>query len=167
MTDKISRPATRDDLKSVLKLLNDSGVEYMLVGGYAMIAHGAGRTTTDIDVLVPGTFDTGVKVIRALMALPDQAAKDMKPQWFTEGGTIRVADDFVVDVMTNANGHTYEELLRYAETVYFDDIPFRTLSLEGLLLTKQTTRAKDIADRIAIERALAAMGKQAGVGAGV
>jgi len=160
MTDEISRSATSDDLKLVLKSLNEAGVEYMLVGGYALRAHGSDRFTTDIDVLVPGTLDTGVKVIRALMALPDQAAKDMKPEWFTEGGTIRVADDFVVNVMTNANGHTYEALSRYAETAYFDEIPFRTLSLEGLLLTKQTARAKDVADRLAIERALAAMNKR-------
>ena len=160
MTDKISRPATRDDLKSVLRLLNESGVQYMLVGGYAMVAHGSDRTTTDIDILVPGTLDTGVKVIRVLMALPDQVAKDMKPEWFTEGGTIRVADDFVVDVMMNANGYTYEALSCYAETIYLDEIPVRTLGLEGLLLTKQTPRDKDIADRLAIERALAMIEKR-------
>jgi hypothetical protein len=160
MADKTSRPATRDDLKLVLKLLNEGDVDYMMVGGYAMIAHGSDRTTTDIDILVPANLDTGKKVIRALMALPDQAVKDMKPEWLTEGGTIRVFDDFVVDVMTNANGHTYEALSRYAETTSLDEIPFRTLNLQGLLLTKQTTRAKDVADRLAIERALVEMGKQ-------
>ncbi|MDR0274569.1 MAG: nucleotidyltransferase family protein [Burkholderiaceae bacterium] len=159
MTDKTSRPATRDDLDAVLRLLNESGIEYMLVGGYALLAHGYMRATTDIDILVPGNIDTGRKLIQALMALPDQAAKDMKPEWFTEGGTIRVADDFVVDVMTNANGHTYEELVEHLETIDLDGIPVRTLDLEGLLLTKQTLRAKDAADRLAIERALAVIGK--------
>jgi hypothetical protein len=54
---------------------------------------------------------------------------------------------------------TYEALSRYAETAYFDEVPFRVLGLEGLLLTKQTMRDKDTADRMAIERALAAVGK--------
>jgi predicted nucleotidyltransferase len=159
MTDKDLRAATRDDLLLVLKLLNQSDVEYMLVGGYALLAHGYKRATTDIDVLVPGNFDTGKKMIRALMALPNQAAKDMEPEWFAEGGTIRVGDAFMVDVMTNANGHTYEELLDHVETIDLDGTPVRTLDLQGLLLTKQTSRAKDVADRLAIERALAAMGK--------
>ena len=32
--------------------------------------------------------------------------------------------------------------------------PVKTVNLEGLLLTKQTLREKDVADRISIERAL-------------
>jgi hypothetical protein len=36
-----------------------------------------------------------------------------------------------------------------------DGIPVRTVSLEGLLLTKQTMRDKDASDRLVIERALA------------
>jgi hypothetical protein len=54
----------------------------------------------------------------------------------------------------NANGQTYETLRRYGETLDLDGIPVRTVNLEGLLLTKQTTRDKDIADRIVIEQAL-------------
>jgi hypothetical protein len=88
------------------------------------------------------------------MILPDQAARDLEPQWFEEGENIRVADAFVVDVMLNANGQTYETLRRYGETLDLDGIPVRTVNLEGLLLTKQTTRDKDIADRIVIEQAL-------------
>lgn len=33
-------------------------------------------------------------------------------------------------------------------------VPVKTINLEGLLLTKQTTRDEDVADRIIIERAL-------------
>ena len=41
-------------------------------------------------------------------------------------------------------------------TIVLDGIPVRTINLEGLLRTKQTMRDKDIADRIVLERALAA-----------
>ena len=44
----------------------------------------------------------------------------------------------------------------YAETIEFEGIPVRTINLEGLLLTKQTLREKDVPDRIVIERALEA-----------
>lgn len=70
---------------------------------------------------------------------------------------IPVADAFVVDVMLNANGQTYETLRPYAETIEFEGIPVSTINLEGLLLTKQTLREKDVPDRIVIERALAVM----------
>ena len=88
------------------------------------------------------------------MILPDGAAKDIEPKWFEEGENIRVADVFVVDIMLNANGQTYDTLRQYAETIELDGIPVKTITLEGLLLTKKTMRDKDVADRIIIERAL-------------
>lgn len=154
MTDRISRPATIDDLKSLLRSLNARGVEYLLIGGYALAAHGYQRATSDIDILFPATRATGQRVRDALMILPDQAARDLDPQWFEEGENIRVADAFIIDIMLNANGQTYESLRQYGETIDLDGIPVRTVNLEGLLLTKQTLRDKDVADRIVIEQAL-------------
>lgn len=152
--DEYSRPATLEDLKTLIWALNAQGADYLLIGGYALFAHGYHRATTDIDVLVPATQEAGQKVRAALMVLPDQAAKDLDPAWFEEGENIRVADAFVVDVMLNACGETYDTLKQYAETVDLDGLPIRTVNLEGLLLTKQTLREKDVADRIVLERAL-------------
>src|ERR1700704_3959412 len=67
---------------------------------------------------------------------------------------------FVVDIMLNANGQTYDTLRRYSETLDLDGITVRTVSLEGLLLTKQTMRDKDASDRVVIERALAVLRQQ-------
>ena len=154
MMNEYSRPATLDDLKLLLRSLNQHAVEYLLIGGYALAAHGYQRATTDIDLLVRPTAEAGQRVKDALMVLPDQAAKDIAPEWFEEGENIRVADAFVVDIMLNANGQTFDTLRRYAQTIDLDGIAVRTVDLEGLLLTKQTMREKDVADRIIIERAL-------------
>lgn len=154
MTAAYSRPATLDDLKVLIRSLNEQGAEYLLIGGYALFAHGYHRATTDIDVLVPATPEAGARIRQALMVLPDQAAKDIDPAWFAEGENIRVADAFVVDIMLNACGETYETLSRFAETIDLDGLPIRTINLEGLLRTKQTLRDKDIADRAVLERAL-------------
>lgn len=161
MTDEYSRPATQEDLKTLIRSLNEQGADYLLIGGYALFAHGYHRATTDIDVLVPATHEAGRRVREALMVLPDQAAKDLDPAWFEEGENIRVADAFVVDIMLNACGETYETLKQYAETVDLDGIPIRTVNLEGLLLTKQTMRDKDVADRAILERALEVFRNQA------
>lgn len=149
-----SRPATLEDLKMLISALNQEGAEYLLIGGYALFAHGYHRATTDIDVLVAATRETGEKIKRALMVLPDQVAKDIESAWFEEGENIRVADAFVVDIMLNASGETYETLKPFAETVDLDGLQIRTINLEGLLRTKQTMRDKDGADRIILERAL-------------
>ena len=59
--------------------------------------------------------------------------------------------------MLNANGQSFDTLSRYAQTIDLDGIPVKTVSLEGLLLTKRTMRDKDAVDRIVIERALEAL----------
>ena len=152
--EEYSRPATLDDLKSLIRSLNDQKADYFLIGGYALFAHGYHRATTDIDVLVPAHRDAGERIKKALMVLPDQAAQDIDPDWFNEGDNIRVADVFVVDIMFNACGETYESLTEFAETVDLDGIPVHTINLDGLLRTKQTMREKDVSDRMILERAI-------------
>jgi hypothetical protein len=41
-----------EDVKRLAQLLNEAGVEYALVGGYAIAAHGFNRFSEDIDILV-------------------------------------------------------------------------------------------------------------------
>ena len=156
MTERpnVARPASVDDLKLLLRALHESGVEYLLIGGYALYALGYQRGTVDIDIVLPPTREQGERAKRALLLLPDGVAKELNPEWFADGETIRVADAFVVDLMFNAAGETYETLLPFAITIDFDGVPVRTLTIEGLLKTKQTVRDKDRLDREVLERAL-------------
>ena len=154
--EEYARPATIDDLKTVIQSLNENKVDYFLIGGYALFAHGYYRATTDIDILVPPTSEQAKRVIKALLVLPERAGEQIDPAWFGEGETIRVADEFVVDLLFNACGETNKTLARYAEIVDLDGIQVRTLSLEGLLLTKQSVRDKDVMDRMVLQRAIEA-----------
>jgi predicted nucleotidyltransferase len=153
-TSDLARPATVEDLKFLLRALDDHGVDYVLIGGYALYALGYQRGTVDIDLVLRPTREQGEKAKRALSVLPDGVANELDPDWFIEGETIRVADAFVVDLMFNACGETYESLRPHAITIDFDGVPVRTLDIEGLLKTKQTTRGKDKLDRDILERAL-------------
>lgn len=149
-----SRPATLDDLKALIQALNEQAAEYLLIGGYALLAHGFQRATVDIDVLVPAQRAAGERVRNALLILPDHAAREIEPAWFEEGETIRVADEFVVDVMFKACGETYASLLPFETRIDLGGVTVRTVNLEGLLKTKQTYRDKDALDRRVIEDAL-------------
>lgn len=153
-----ARPATVDDLKLLLQSLNENGVEYLLIGGYALYALGYQRGTTDIDIVLRPTREQGERVRRALLVLPDRAAEYLIPEWFVEGEAIRVADAFVVDLLFNACGETYETLLPHAVTIDLDGVSIRTLDIGGLLKTKQSSRAKDTLDRVILERALSESG---------
>ncbi len=155
-----ARPASVADLKMLISALTTHGVDYLLIGGYALYALGYQRGTVDIDIVLRPTLEQGQKTKQALLLLPDGVAKDIDPEWFPEGDTIRVADAFVVDLMFNACGESYESLQPYAVTVDLEGVPLRTINLEGLLKTKQTSRDKDKMDRLILERALEASRKQ-------
>ncbi len=154
---KFARPASVDDLKSLLTALNDEGVEYLLIGGYALYALGYERGTIDIDLLLRPTREQGERTRRALLRLPDQVARELDPAWFTEAETIRVADAFVVDLMFNACGESLDSLQPHKVSIDFDGIAVSTVDLEGLLKTKQTAREKDKLDRAVLERAIEAL----------
>ncbi len=156
---KAARPATVEDLKFLLGALNAHGVDYLLIGGYALYALGYQRGTTDIDIVLRPTVEQGERAKRALLLLPDGVAEDLMPEWFAEGETIRLADAFVVDLMFNACGQTYQTLQAHAITVDLEGVPVHTIDIEGMLKTKQTSRDKDRMDRVVLERALAELKK--------
>ena len=151
---RFARPASVEDLKLLLRALDENRVDYLLIGGYALYALGYERGTTDIDLMVAPTREQGERVKRALLLLPDGAARDLDPAWFTEGEPIRVADAFVVDLMFRACGESLETLRPHAVELDLDGVPVRTLDLEGLLKTKRSERDKDRLDRLVLERAL-------------
>lgn len=155
MTEE-ARPATLDDLKRLAAALHAERADYLLIGGYALLAHGYPRATVDIDFLVPARRAAAEPIRRALLVLADRAASALAPEWFEEGEGIRVADEVVVDLVFKTCGETYDSLKEFEVVIDLDGIPVRTVNLEGLLRTKQSARERDVADRIVIESALAA-----------
>ncbi|MBL7004273.1 MAG: hypothetical protein ISR69_09635 [Gammaproteobacteria bacterium] len=60
---------------------------------------------------------------------------------------IRIVDEVIVDLMTNAGGENYESLIENAGTIEVKGEEIKTIDLKGLLKTKQaSTREKDKMD---------------------
>ena len=59
-------PLLTDDFKEFLKSLNSNGVEYLLIGGYAVGIHGHIRATSYLDVWVNISPDNAARIDRAL-----------------------------------------------------------------------------------------------------
>jgi hypothetical protein len=47
---EFTRPATWEDVKHLARYLEEARVEYALIGGYALAAHGLVRLTEDIEL---------------------------------------------------------------------------------------------------------------------
>jgi len=153
-----TRPATWEDVKLLARHFEQADVEYALIGGYALAAHGLARFTQDVDILVDPSAANSRRWIVALSKLPDGAARELEadPDVFAaqKRYAIRINDEITVDVLPSAAGHSWEDLKRHIVEVEIDGVRVKVLDLEGLLKTKQVPRPKDQADAEAIRRAL-------------
>jgi hypothetical protein len=86
--------------------------------------------------------------------LADKTASELEPEWFVEDKKIRLADEFVVDLILNTCQQIFNSLKQYIEIIEVDEIPITTLNIEGLLLTKQNMKDEDVMDRRLLENIL-------------
>src|SRR6476661_3047956 len=107
--DVISRAPTEDDLVSICRLLNQANARYLVLGGFAIIYSGYGRSTGDLDFLIDTSRENEAKVYKALESLADKAVLQLKPGEVEQYTVVRVADEIVIDLMKSASGIEYEE----------------------------------------------------------
>lgn len=147
---------------SLFKALNDSDVQYIVVGGIATILHGYVRATADVDLVVDLQIDEARKVISVLtkegfkpkipVQAMDFADEKKREQWITEKGlqvfslyypeNIGMTVDLFVDQPI-----PYQDLYQRSVVMDLDGIDVRVCSIDDLIAMKQLAgRHKDLAD---------------------
>jgi len=152
--DRSARAPEPDDVLRICRALNESGARYLLIGGFAVIAHGAGRFTKDIDLLVDDAPENVARVKRALSVLADNAAAEVADDDVERHVVVRVADEVVVDLMGRACGLSYAEAARDAETIEREGVRIPLASPATLIRMKDTHRPQDALDRAFLEGVL-------------
>jgi hypothetical protein len=145
--ERQSRPPTLEDLLHLCRELNDAGARYIVIGGMAIIHLGFTRATEDIDLLIDPSPENKLKIRKALMALPDQAVREMTDTDLDEYQVVRVADEIVVDLMKSACGISYPEASSGIEWTSIEGVPIPFASAALLWKLKQAPHAKDEIDR--------------------
>lgn len=67
-----ARAPEPEDLVRICRALNEADARYVLIGGFAVIAHGASRLTKVIDLLVDDAPDNIARVKRRRMRSTDR-----------------------------------------------------------------------------------------------
>jgi hypothetical protein len=145
-----------EDLVRICRALNEAGARYLLIGGFAVIAHGGARTTKDIDFLIDASSENVSRVKQALRILEDRAIDQVADTDVARYTVVRVADEVVVDLMARACGLDYGEAARDATTITIDGVVIPVASAATLIRTKNTLRPSDAADRRYLEELLRA-----------
>lgn len=74
-------------LEAIVRTLNDAEVRYLVVGGLAVAAHGFGRVTFDVDLVVQLRSDNLQRAIRALQTLGYDSLVPERAEGFADTAT--------------------------------------------------------------------------------
>ena len=142
-----------EDYKEMLQCLAAEDVKFLLVGAYALAAHGYPRATMDIDFWVLPSPENAKAVLRALqkfgaplhgLTLSDLQKDDTVFQ-------IGVAPRRI-DILTGASGLQFDEAFQRSSPVEIEGLQIRIPSTGDLIRNKRAAgRTKDLADAEALE----------------
>ena len=132
----------------MLSALSEENVEFLLVGAFALAAHGLPRATGDIDIWIRPSDANAARVWRALgrfgaptfdLTLADLAAPDVVFQ-------IGVAPRRI-DVLTSIDGVTFDQAWPQRLTVEMEGLAIPVIGRAHLIENKRAAgRPKDLAD---------------------
>lgn len=136
-----------NDFLDFLQELNKAGVDYVLVGGYAVILHGYSRVTGDMDILVRPTKENYKKLKAAFDAfgMPVFDMTEVKFLNQAENDVFTFGRQPVsIDIMTAIKGADFDVISKESVLFTEGDVAVRTVSLLWLQqLKKASGRPKD------------------------
>ena len=142
------------DFKALLEALAAAGVEFILVGGLAGIAHGSARLTQDIDIVYARSDENLEKLARALAQHHPYlrgAPPGLPFKW--DATTLRYGLNFTLETTLGdidllgeiTGGGRYEDLLAHTLELFLFNRPILCLDLDKLIETKRAAgRPKDL-----------------------
>lgn len=143
-----------DGLLSLLKRLNDSGVEYVLIGGLAAIVHGGSIVTDDVDVCTSFDDENMPKILYAL--------RDVNPTHRMRPDKMRLAEDAahfrglknlyvgtdvgVIDFLGEVpHFGSYEDVRKHSTLMNIAGVSCRVINADALIAIKRAVgRPKDL-----------------------
>jgi len=136
------------DYRDILSLFIEEKVEFMLIGAYALAAHGVPRATGDIDLFIKPDRFNSEKVYKALVRF-GAPLSDVSPDDFQDENIILQIGVVPrrIDILTSIDGLTFEEA---SENVLLSDVEgliIPVISAECFIKNKEAAgRDKDLLD---------------------
>ena len=136
------------DFSSFLKSLADHGVEYLVVGGYAVAHHGYPRPTGDIDVWVRRSPGNAARIVAALRAFGFDVPGLTSDLFLTPDTIVRMGvPPNRIEILTTISGVEFDACWPARVNAPWRGVQVHVLSLADLKANKTASgRAKDQAD---------------------
>jgi hypothetical protein len=144
------RPSMNDDFVDLLRALNETSTEFLIVGAHAMAVHGVPRATGDLDVLVKPDADNARRVLHALRQFGAPVeAHGVVAQDFERPGTVYQIGlpPRRIDLLTEISGITFAAAWSSRVSAQMGGQPVSVLGLQALITNKRASgRPKDLVD---------------------
>ena len=142
------------DFKEFAELLNLNGVEYLVVGGYALAAHGHPRYTGDLDFWIGTESGNAEKVLTALVQFGFGSLGIGNEDLTTPNRVIQLGyPPRRIDLLTSIDGVDFKPSYQRRMTVAVDSVELHFICLEDFKVNKKAVgRHQDLADLEALER---------------
>jgi len=134
------------DIESLLSLLRDHVVEFVVIGAQAFPVHGFSRTTLDIDLFIRPEPENAQRALEALREFGYDVTDLTVDDLLTKKVLIR---EYVVaaDIHPFVEGTTFEKIWANRVGDLYGDTPAFFASLDDLIEMKAAAgRPKDLAD---------------------
>ncbi len=137
-----------DDLREFIALMNSHGVEYLIVGGYAVAYHGYPRYTGDLDVWVRVSPENARKVLSVLAAFGFGGVGLTEADFLIRDRVVQLGNPpNRIDLLTGITAGDFDAAWSSRVQDRLDGEPVFFIPREALLANKGATgRPRDAAD---------------------
>jgi hypothetical protein len=141
------------DYRDMLSAFADAEVDYLVIGAYAMAAHGHPRATGDIDLWVRSTSANANRVLEALSAFGAPLTAVDRNDFQTPDTVFQIGvSPRRIDILTTIEGVDFEEAWSERVAIEIEGLTVPVIGRKHLITNKRALgRQQDLAD---IERLL-------------
>ncbi|MDP3919346.1 MAG: nucleotidyl transferase AbiEii/AbiGii toxin family protein [Candidatus Omnitrophota bacterium] len=142
-----------EDYRDILRAFSDEKVRFLIVGAYALAAHGYPRATMDIDIWVMSSPQNADAVLRALRRFGAPLNNLTKEDLQTDGTVFQIGvAPRRIDIITEASGLQFEKTFERSLSMNIEGIEVHIPSIDDLICNKRASgRTRDLADAEALE----------------
>jgi hypothetical protein len=146
---------TPSDFRDLLALFNAHGIEYVIVGGYALAFHGAPRFTGDLDILVKPDRENARRILAALDEFGFGSAGLDVDDFQVPDKVVQLGVPPVrIDIITSLTGVSWDEAWADREMGVYTGVEVFYIGIEQFVKNKRSLgRQRDRADLEALGRA--------------
>ncbi|MCE2916692.1 MAG: nucleotidyltransferase [Rubrivivax sp.] len=127
------------DFREFVSFLNAQSVEFLLVGGWALAAHGRPRATGDIDFWIRRTPEN---IQRLLLAISDFGFGSLRldASHFGADSVVQFGrPPLRIDLLTSLSGVEFDACWSRRVSVVFGDIELQVIGVDDLKINKLAT----------------------------